>query len=221
MKEKKVIFKISVALFICAAMLLTITTYINFKDGNGSLASSQIKNRIIKCDWRSFMDLDELINKSNIIIVGNVLENKNSRKVFDKIQIDQDSTTQVKKMAEEAQKFSYRIITDSKVKIESVLKGNFSINDEINVSQMGGIYDNEKHIVEDVEIFKVGNRYLLFIADDSKIKPDVPFITLNPFDGEVPLDKNKVHSKRDSIIFKDEADLNKLIDKIQKITEKK
>jgi hypothetical protein len=211
---KSKILKVYVILAVSLVLILSILEIhkLSHNSENNVKATNTIDSgTVIQCDWPYYPSLDSLINSSDIIIIGEITENYEARKVFEKLVLNEEAIKENKEVVEELQKRSFIIITDSDVKVNKVLKGNIVEGSTIKLNQMGRTYEGKEYIYEGVKMFVKGKKAIFFIEDLSEEFPDTPYGVLSPLDGYFYIEEGKVHPNTNDSMFKTGLTENEII----------
>jgi hypothetical protein len=134
----------------------------------------------IHADYPQYNNLNELYEKADLVILCTNSSNEvRSMDIFNDTQKEEP--------------FLYTI---SDVTINSVLKGNLSVEDSLEVKQLGGTYNNTLYIDSNVEQLKNNTQYLLFL----ETYENSPASLLNPTQGMYYVEGNTLRSRSENEI---------------------
>ena len=177
-----------------------------------SLQLSGCRTIATSSDYPFYADEQSLFDHADLIINGVVIKVNKPEKI--NIRIDKPS---------QAMDDGKALFTVSEIKVTDVIKGNVKAGDIIKVKQLG----DKNGRAEESEImydgyFEKGGQYILFLMDFTSMIADMPYSTLSPMQGQIPIVDGKIKIFESNPLFKsgipkDEfvAELKTKIDKIK------
>ncbi|MCX7714321.1 MAG: hypothetical protein N2171_01115 [Clostridia bacterium] len=197
MKHKKLIFAASFfAIILCISIALYSTQHKDIKT-----ETLPNKNAVVfYTDWYTCPDSNDLIDSSDLVIVGSVVDvNKNGKsEVSYSIRDDYEGKESFKKELKD-----YEPSTISRVKVEEIIKGSSNVNDTIQIALLGGIDNGIEYIDNSTNYFKKGDRCIFFLIkrkDDKYIQN--AYNLVNPYQGYILLDGKKAKLDKQNDLFK-------------------
>jgi hypothetical protein len=170
-------------------------------------------------DWPTYSTVEDLINRADIVILGEVVKVNDPVKTPRKFDFPAGISLADREALEKSPD-GYDINTISDVKVIKAIKGQVSIGDILKVYQMGGKIGNEERMLSGVEHYKAGERNVFFM-----MKSDNGCSALNPSQGDIKIIDGKSKTHIDNKLFKDgvtEEELVKMLDeKVEKLKSSK
>ncbi|TYQ16436.1 UNVERIFIED_CONTAM: hypothetical protein Cloal_2977 [Acetivibrio alkalicellulosi] len=193
---------ITVLLLAVISVIVYASSFSKDSKPNDAYSSDEIKDtRISFATWWHYPDIQSLVDRADIIIVGESIGTDDPIKVFDKLIIPDDANEDMLKHFEEVKDEFYRIVTNSNVKVHKVIKGNIDEGSLIKINQNGGIYEGTQYIVDGIELFEKNLNTVFFLQDNSHNEV-IPYCTLNPYDGHLYIKNGKTQPNLGSSALK-------------------
>jgi hypothetical protein len=152
-------------------------------------------------DYAILNDSESLVNKSDIIVYGKVIDIQAPKKINLNLEKSSPSLDIVYTVCE--------------VKVTEVIKGDLKVGDTIKIKQAGGTFENVKHIYDDVTYFGKNKEYVFFLADYSKQDAAMPYSIINPIQAYFEIADNKIKVNAKNKLFTDNEDKDKIINSIK------
>lgn len=184
---------------IIATAIIAITLFTTNTLTTNTSSSVKQPQEVIKVsyDWPYYPSVKELVDASDLIVIGKVIEDnksvRNELKIMHNPNLPQEKKEKYEKMKE------YEIVTESKIQISKVIKGEVNTNDNISVQQVGGIYENTKQEVADMKYLKKGDEIIIFL---NKTPDNNIFVPVNMsqshnyiLNGKVKFNKDEIYAK--------------------------
>lgn len=195
----KIVKSFSLLAILMAGILLGIYSLNNNSERGESPKSTSVEKSGLPTSYADYPSYDEnsLITEADTIIIGEVIKTNDPEKINVKRGKNRDSKPTY---------FTY-IVSD--IKVHKVIKGNVKIGDIVKIKQM----ENE----EGLDYFQKASRSMFFL----KGFPDnVPYSTLNPFQGHIKIVNGKGQLHKDNKLFKDGISEEELITMVEEIAKK-
>ncbi|KAB3533084.1 hypothetical protein [Alkaliphilus serpentinus] len=154
-------------------------------------------------DYPHYSDEDTLIKEADVIVIGKVDEISKAKINVNQNQKDQDYDKSVDDLLE---------YTVSEVQVLDVLKGDIRVGEKIQIKQLGHI----DGIIKIKNYFNKNKEYFFFLKKYDDITPGMPYSTLNPIQGHIEIDKNKIIIDKENQLFKDMLNKDDLSQSIKK-----
>lgn len=175
MKYKLIITTLACSVVIISGVFIVNKT-INTKD--------ILETVVISADYPKYDTLDSLVDKADTIVKGRIVNYTYSDLTITQ-EIDSDN-----EYLNPGGEFDNSTIpyTVYMVEIEKAYKGDYAMNDVIEVKQLGGILGNTEYVLEDgaEAKFKEDHNYVFFL----ETYPDSPASLLNPLQASYEYDDN-------------------------------
>lgn len=152
-------------------------------------------------DYAYFSNQNEIVQSSDIIIVGKVSK-VNPPEL---ININSDQTDD-----------PYEVVyTVSDIEVLDVIKGNV-LGGSVRLKQAGGIHAGTKYVTEGMEYVKEGSQYLFFLGTYEN--PNMPYSLVNPSQGMIELNNNVLKSDSAKFAISKGLSKNNLIEELRAIS---
>jgi len=209
MRKSKIILFMGISLLV----IVTATFFYNpkiFGLLNNDNKVADVVN--INYDWEHYATVAELIDKSDLIIIGKVLDANKIKKNQLPLILNQDLSVENKKKYQENIN-PFEIVTASKIQINKILKGSKDINSIINIEQVGGNYEGVSYNVEGINYLKVGDEAIYFLVKTSN---DNVFVPINDTQSHNYIINGKVKPNKNEQLFSEEKTTEDFIKEISK-----
>lgn len=149
--------------------------------------SNNKKNMVIYSDYIHYSDISSITKAADVIIKGNVINVSKPQK----LKIGESFNNDTKSYESE-----YGIYTVSDIKVIKVLKGDLKTNDIIQIKQQGGSLQDTNYIEEGSSYLQPEEVHMFFLAKFN----DSPYSMLNPTQGKIKLENNKVKMSQENLV---------------------
>lgn len=165
--------------------ILVLSACSNNGNGVGS-TEAQIEEMEILVDSVVLENVEELTEMATHIIRGEVLDQRVEwvdpsvpREVIVELLIDQGMTQEEIDFELYGVNFEIepRLMTIYRIQILEIFQGNHQIGDVIEVSQLGGEYENEQWFIADAIELSIGDEFILFLYSHEDI--GFPYVLIN------------------------------------------
>lgn len=131
-----------------------------------------------------YQNQDKLIITSDIIIYGEIIKEYKANKIKISAVKSKDAAVNEDNMV---------LYTTFDVRVDEVIKGDSKVGDIVKVKQLGDkINAQVSEIVDAGGYFKVGGKYILFLASFEDILPGTPYETLSPTVGHIEIIDDRI-----------------------------
>ncbi|MGL5714034.1 MAG: hypothetical protein ACRCX2_13515 [Paraclostridium sp.] len=179
---KKIIMSISILSILVGGLFLNIR--------NNNLST--------RADFPAYESIDSIVDKSDDIILGVVVQENRARDI--NINLDKDDNEEVN-----------MVYTTFNVEILDVIKGDLKIGDIIEVKQLGDKYGVSNYDVKKAGYFKNNQENIFFLSSYKNLNPDMPYSTLNPSQGHLEIDNNQVKTSSKNNLFAESFNKEEII----------
>ena len=150
-------------------------------------------NNNYKADYPYYSNVDSIIEQSDVIVLGRVNKIHKPKKI--NINIDQNKKGYIEKEDD------YSIYTITDIEVLEVLKGDLQIGDIIKVKQLGDENGRSEETLKKLGYFKDKEEHILFLSKYDDLLPEMPYSTLNPIQGNIKVEKEKIKKNNGNHLF--------------------
>ncbi len=140
--------------------------------------------------YRYYENYDQADKKADTVVIGEVI------KVNEPEELVTGETTNT--ITGEKESVSH-VYTVSEIKINKVIKGNYSAGDIIKIKQYGGLYKDREYSMDGIKYYQLGERHIFFL----KSYGDAPCSTINPQQGDMLIKDGKTSARNKVQFIKD------------------
>lgn len=194
-------------------VIITVSTLIITGYLNSANSSQEVSK--MSYDWPNYSTVKELVDNSDLIVIGNVIDD--NKPVKNELKIILNENLPQEKKEKYLKEKLYEVVTESQIQISKVIKGEEKPNDIIRVQQTGGTYGEIKQVVQDMKYLKKGNKVIIYL----KKTPDSSlYVPINALQSHNYIVNEKVKFNKGEVFIKDksqdEISVSELIKDIEK-----